>query len=86
MLNNVTLERDGRRVLVKGRTYKELVATASDDDTTLVEREVLRTSVMLLDLATGALQAVEQGAGRGQASPAHQEGAADRVLARDRAA
>ena len=86
MLNNVALERDGRRVLVKGRTYKDLVATPSDDDTTLVEREVLRTSVMLLDLGTGALQAVEQGSGRGQASPAHQAGAADRVLAGDCAA
>lgn len=59
-LNNVLLDQDGHRVLVKGRTHKEFVPVESDDEHTTIEREVLRTSIVVLDLATGALEAVDQ--------------------------
>ena len=60
-LNNVLLRQGDQRVLVKGRTRKELVPVESDDEDTEIEREVLRTSVVVLDLATGALEVVDQG-------------------------
>lgn len=66
-LNNVLLCQGDQRVLVKGRTHKELVPVESDDADTRIEREVLRTSVVVLDLATGALEVVDQG-GRGEES------------------
>jgi SAM-dependent methyltransferase len=59
-LNNLLLEGNGRRLLVKGRTYKELVEVASDDPEVKVEREVLRTSVVTLDLATAEFEVVQQ--------------------------
>ena len=62
MLNNVVLSQSGQRVLVKGRTYKELVPVEGGDDAMEVEREVLRTSVTVLDLSSGALEVVDQGA------------------------
>lgn len=62
-LNNVLLCQGDQRVLVKGRTHKELVPVESDDADTRIEREVLRTSVVVLDLATGALEVVDQGGG-----------------------
>ncbi len=63
-LNNVLLCQEQRRVLVKGRISKELVPVESDDDDTTIEREVLRTSVVLLDLTTGEFEVVDQeGAG-----------------------
>ncbi len=61
LLNNVVLRQGGRRVLVKGRARKELVPVESDDERTEVQCEVLRTSVVVLDLASGALEVVEQG-------------------------
>jgi ubiquinone/menaquinone biosynthesis C-methylase UbiE len=60
-LNNLVLDSDGRRLLVKGRTYKEQVEVASDDPDLKIEREVLRTSVVTLDLADGAFQTIEHG-------------------------
>ena len=62
LLNNVVLRQGGRHVLVKGRTYKELVEIDNDDDRVLVEREVLHTSVTVLDLDTGMLEVIRQGA------------------------
>jgi SAM-dependent methyltransferase len=60
LLNNCVL-RDGERcVLVKGRTFKELVAVESDDDEIEIQREVIRTSVTVLDLVTGGIEIVEQ--------------------------
>jgi len=50
MLNNVVLSAHGRRVLVKGRTHKEFLVVDSGDDDTRIEREVLRTSIVVLDL------------------------------------
>lgn len=65
MMNNVVLNQDGERLLVKGRTHKELVPVESPDEDTEVQREVIRTSVVVLDLATGALQVVGQGEAQG---------------------
>jgi len=59
-LNNILLEADGRRVLVKGRTYKESVPVESGDPEVEIQREVLRTSVVALDLRTGRFDVVEQ--------------------------
>jgi uncharacterized protein YoaH (UPF0181 family) len=60
MLNNCVLDQDDRRVLVKGRTYKESVRVDSDDDDIEIQRDVIRTSIAVLDLATGKLEVVEQ--------------------------
>lgn len=75
LLNNVALRQGDRRVLVKGRARKELVAVDSDDEETEVQIEVLRTSVVALDLATGRLERVEQGDTDGDA-PGQEAGAA----------
>jgi len=58
-LNNILLEATGRRVLVKGRTYKESIPVESDDPDVEVEREVLRTSVVALDLRSGRFEVIE---------------------------
>jgi SAM-dependent methyltransferase len=60
-LNNILLEAGSRRILVKGRTYKEMVPVDSGDPDVEVEREVLRTSVMALGLRTGRFEVIEQG-------------------------
>jgi SAM-dependent methyltransferase len=60
-LNNILLQADGRRLLVKGRTYKELVPVESGDPEVEIEREVLRTSVVALDLRTGRFEVIQQG-------------------------
>jgi len=71
MLNNVVLHEGDQRVLVKGRTRKEFVVMDSAAEDTVVEREVIQTSVMALDLTTGAMEVIEQGA-----RPAGEESAA----------
>lgn len=58
-LNNILLEADGRRVLVKGRTYKESVVVESGDPEVEIQREVLRTSVVTLDMQTGEFEAIQ---------------------------
>jgi len=60
-LNNILLEADGRQLLVKGRTYKELVPVESGDPEVEIEREVLRTSVVALDLRSGRFEVIQQG-------------------------
>lgn len=60
-LNNILLEAAGRRVLVKGRTCKEAIPFESDDPEVEIEREVLRTSVVALDLRTGRFEVIEHG-------------------------
>ena len=60
-LDNIVVEQDGQRLLVKGRAHKELVPIESDDEDVEISREVLHTSVTFLDLATGALVVVERG-------------------------
>ena len=53
-LDNLVLEADGRRILVKGRTTKELVL-AEETESTEVYRERLRTTVVALDLDGGEI-------------------------------
>ncbi len=53
-LDNLVLESDGQRVLVKGRTSKEMVLAEETEDKE-VYRERLSTTVVALDLDTGAL-------------------------------
>jgi len=60
MLNNCVLSQGERRVLVKGHTFKELVPVESGDDDVEVLREVLRTSIAVLDLATGEIEIVDE--------------------------
>ena len=61
LLNNLALESDGRLLLVKGGTRKELVPVESDDEDTTIEREVLRTTVVTLDLVTGEFEVIGDG-------------------------
>jgi hypothetical protein len=68
MLNNVVLRQGSERVLVKGRTTKALTPIETDDERTEVEREVIRTSVQVLDLRSGALEVVGQTDGPNEAS------------------
>lgn len=75
ILNNVALRQGDRRVLVKGRARKELVAVESEDEDTEVQIEVLRASVVALDLATGQLERVELAGSDGDA-PEREAGAA----------
>jgi hypothetical protein len=63
-LNNIVLEAADCRVLVKGRTYKESISIESDDPDVEIEREVLRTSVVALDLRSGRFEVIEH-CGRG---------------------
>ena len=53
-LDNLVLEADGRRILVKGRTTKEMVL-AEETENTEVYRERLRTTVVALDLDGGEI-------------------------------
>jgi SAM-dependent methyltransferase len=66
LLNNIALLQGEDRVLVKGRSSKELVEVESDDPSVQVQREVVRTTITVLDLRSGALTRVGQG---GAASP-----------------
>jgi len=80
-VNNTLLEHDGERVLVKGRTIKVLVRREGDDDRTIVERERHVTTITVLDLDTGELLTVGQGAQEGgdasAATPVDGDGSVD---------
>ena len=54
-LNNLVLEADGRRILVKGRTSKDMVLV-EDAPEKEVHREKLNTTVVALDLADGQIE------------------------------
>ncbi len=58
MLDNLELESEGSRILVKGRTAKELVLVDETPDKE-VYRERLRTTVVALDLDTGAIEEID---------------------------
>lgn len=60
-LDSIVLDSGGRRLMVKGRTYKVWLPVYSPDPEVEVEREVLRTSVTVLDLKTGAVEVVDTG-------------------------
>ena len=53
-LDNLCLEADGHRILVKGRTSKEFVLVEDTDDKETY-RERLRTTVVALDLEDGQI-------------------------------
>ncbi len=53
-LDNLVLESEGRRILVKGRTSKEMVMV-EDSPEKEVHRERLKTSVVALDLEDGEI-------------------------------
>lgn len=61
-LDSLVLESGQRRLLVKGRTYKVSIPVYSPDPEVEVEREVLRTSVTVLDLCSGAVEVIDTGA------------------------
>ena len=63
-LDSVVLESQGRRLMVKGRTYKVWIDAHSPDPNVDVQREVLRTTVTVLDLRSGELQVVDTGGAR----------------------
>jgi hypothetical protein len=60
-LNNIVLDDGARRVLVKGRVAKVSRSVESADPDVEVEREFLRTSVVMLDLQTGVFEQIDQG-------------------------
>lgn len=60
-LNNVALVQDDDRVLVKGRSTKELVEVDADNPNVEVLREVVRTAITVLDLRSGEVTRVEHG-------------------------
>jgi hypothetical protein len=45
--------------LVEGRTFRESIPVESDDSDVEIEREVLRTSVVALDLRSGQFEVIE---------------------------
>ena len=57
-LDNLQLEADGRRILVKGRTSKEMVLAETTEETE-VYRERLKTTVVALDLGDGAITDID---------------------------
>ena len=61
-LDSVVLHSGQQRLLVKGRTYKEPVSVYSPDPDVEVEREVMRTSVAVLNLRTGNVEVIDTGA------------------------
>lgn len=60
-LDNVLIEDGSRRVLVKGRITKVSRPVESADPDVEVEREFLRTSVVMLDLETGEFEDIQHG-------------------------
>jgi SAM-dependent methyltransferase len=60
-LDNVLIEDGSRRVLVKGRITKVSRPVESADPDVKVEREFLRTSVVMLDLETGEFEDIQHG-------------------------
>ena len=58
LLNNTLVEADGRRSLVRGRVYKEVVSYDEKDDKGIkhVERDVIKTEVTALDIRHGRSQ------------------------------
>ncbi len=60
-LDNVLIDDGSRRVLVKGRITKVSRPVESADPDVEVEREFLRTSVVMLDLRTGEFEDIQHG-------------------------
>lgn len=69
-LDNIQLRSGDRRLLVKGRTYKVSVPVYSPDPEVEVEREVMRTSVVTLDLKSGTVEVIAGGDASGEQAAA----------------
>ena len=67
-LDNLVLEGDGRRILVKGRTSKEMVQV-EDSPEKEVHREKLKTTVVALDLDDGRIEDIESSDGSQEDEP-----------------
>jgi len=48
-INNQVLEKNGKRLLIKGRTVKSAVKLPAEDENTEIERDVIRTTITALD-------------------------------------
>lgn len=48
-INNQVLEKDGRHLLIKGRTVKSVVKMSGGDEDTTIERDVIHTTIMAID-------------------------------------
>jgi hypothetical protein len=48
-INNRVLVKGKKRLLIKGRTEKSVIERPGEDESTLIEREVIRTTIMALD-------------------------------------
>ena len=48
-INNQVLEKDGRHLLIKGRTIKSVVKLSGGDEDTTIERDVIHTTIMAID-------------------------------------
>jgi len=48
-INNQVLEKDGRHLLIKGRTVKSVVKLSGGDEDTTIERDVIHTTIMAID-------------------------------------
>ena len=48
-INNQVLEKDGKRLLIKGRTSKSAIRFPGTEDGTVIERDVIRTTITALD-------------------------------------
>ena len=60
--NELVTDRRGTRLLVKGRTEKDVSRTeehADDGSTIITERDLLKIVITALDLRTGTLQTVQ---------------------------
>ena len=56
-LDNLVLQADDERILVKGRTAKTIVTI--EDDKKIIEREQLKTTVVSLNLANGDIEEIK---------------------------
>jgi 16S rRNA G966 N2-methylase RsmD len=48
-INNQVLPKEGKRLLIKGRTVKSAVKLPAEDEKTEIERDVIRTTITALD-------------------------------------
>ena len=74
-LNNLVLEAEGRRILVKGRTAKEMTLV-EDSPQKEVHRERLVTTVVALDLDGGHIEDIESSDGSQEDATEELEGIA----------
>ena len=57
LLNNIAIEVDGRKLLIRGRVRKDVYTYEEEDEkgTKVIERDVIKTEVTVLNLATAEL-------------------------------